>query len=311
MPHPARTKAFGKKANDIPQDGPIEVVNKRDPAPKEQETNAFWRILDRLLLWIPHEASPGFQALCLVALRMFFIPLAIALPLIALSAAATGNAILAWITAPLWILRLTCSSLIHELCRYSFVRRADRPLRAASIFACACLLAEVVGSRSIAIGVTDALVEIIASAAILVALNRRRNVPIVIAALVAIGATVNAIIPKFVVPKHVGPVSQDEPVVGNMRSWAKLYPGSTITLNRPQKILNLTQWEVSYVTNASPDRVADFYNATAGREGFALESDLFGIKTFRNPLNGDRFSYSAKARSSRSEVFFIAKCYGT
>ena len=102
-----------------------------------------------------------------------------------------------------------------------------------------------------------------------------------------------------------------EPVDGNMRSWAKLYPGSTITINRPQKILNLTQWQVSYVTNASPDRVADFYNATASREGFALDTNVFGIKTFRNAKNGDRFSFSTTASPGGSDVFFIAKYYAS
>jgi hypothetical protein len=98
---------------------------------------------------------------------------------------------------------------------------------------------------------------------------------------------------------------------GNMRSWAKLYPGSIITLNRPQKILSMTQWQVSYDTDVSPDRVAAFYNATASKEGFAPEATIFGIKMFRNPQNGNRFSYSAKATSHGSSVFFLAKYYGS
>jgi hypothetical protein len=127
---------------------------------------------------------------------------------------------------------------------------------------------------------------------------------------VVVHTAANVVGGKLTAPAHVGPVSQEVPAVGNMRSWAKLYPGAVITRNQTQKLLTLTHWRVSYVTNASADQVSSFYSSTASSEGFTPEAALLGLKLFRNPQNGNRFSYAVEPTAHGSRVFFDAKYYG-
>lgn len=310
MPHPIRSTTFGRKAGASPQLETVEFPIPREPSPHDRESIAILRFLDRLFLWIPHDEAPGFLDLCLVALRMLLIPLVMTAPLIALNWGREEKIDSSWILSSIWNLHLVLFPLVHELCRYSFVRRADRPLRAAMIFAGACLLMDVLMARTIASSTTNLVIELAASAAILFALDHKRHIPFVIAALVAVHTAGNVVGAKLTPPAHAGPVSQEVPAVGNMRSWAKLYPGAIITRNQTQKFLTLTDWRVTYLTDASADQVSSFYSSAASSGGLAPEAALLGLKMFRNPQNGNRFSYSVETTAHGSRVFFDAKYYG-
>ena len=309
MPHPARARTFGWKEHPIVPERAVHTPPpSRSPLPHGGASSVV-RFLDRLLLWIPNETSPGFLALCLSAVRILAVPMATVAVLLTLTNASANSPGLAWSSAAIWGVRLICSPVIHELCRYSFVRHASRPLRAAAIFACFFVLLDVLLMHTAVSVITNVCVELIASAGILFSLNYRRLVPVVIAVLAATDATGTIIIQKHTPSQHVGSVSQTGPTIGNMQSWAKLYPKAVITINRQEKILTLTQWTVSYDANATPGQISSFYEATARKEGFAPEFTVFGLRSFRNPRNGDRFTYSVKPAPGGSKVFFLAKYY--
>ena len=112
--------------------------------PAAAPSNPIVKFFDRVFLWLPNEQSPGFlcglpvsgapdpAADCLAAGASYVV--------LALFAPANFNPLQHSSTSPNWYVvlivpfALACIALVQELSRYAFVRRANNPVRAVSIF---------------------------------------------------------------------------------------------------------------------------------------------------------------------------------
>jgi hypothetical protein len=100
------------------------------------------------------------------------------------------------------------------------------------------------------------------------------------------------------------------PPVGAMPSWAKIYPGATLTTNKTSHLLGMTTWRVNYTVQASADDIAAFYEAAATKNGFNTKRVLVGLHNFRQDSTNSDFQYMIFTGPEGSNVYFQARSFG-
>jgi hypothetical protein len=280
-------------------------------------------VLDRLFLGIPNEREPGFLAVVVFFVRQ-----------IGFSAVAILLLLLSWLfllrpdlhpqdasaTSLIGVLMFGPLVFFEELGRYSFVRRADRPLRALVIFTVATALACVVfDTRDYYAMAWSVSATILASVALYFGLRLPRRLPYVVAALIFAHTAIYVIAPRFdpgsdqsdvAVAKQTPNLAPVAPSVGGMQSWAKLYPGATIIKSGTDKILTLTDWQVEYKVHALPAQIDMFYEDVARTKGFNSKVTILEWHRFTQDSTRDNFSYMiAPGNGGGYEVIFEARAF--
>ena len=100
--------------------------------------------------------------------------------------------------------------------------------------------------------------------------------------------------------------TQVAPPVVAMGTWAKLYPGGTITKNETRKLMNLTSWDIGYKVDATPEQIDAFYQALARQEGFDKKLSFGGLTRYDQSSTNNHFSYSIFEQPGGSRVLYTA-----
>jgi hypothetical protein len=332
MVQPMNGGAFGRRGLAV---APVTVTALQPPLSPPPQEETSWpapTFLERIFLWLPNEAAPGFLAVCLVLLRQAILPFVLMLAPFVLIALLSPQ-ILAHLGhgagAPKWqILSVVpfafgCFALVQELGRYSFVRRAEQPLRAISIFTATTVVAILLVYHThlyTCLWMTAA--QLAASAALVYVLPYRRYIPVVIAILIVGQTAIDVNAPGLFraantgstaqqagIPTGAANVSTDAPSAGNMQAWAKVYPGAVWTRNETQTFGPLTEWTVHYTVQATPDQVGAFYEALANTEGFTDTQTILSFHRFRQDSTRNDFSYFVVAGAAGSDVIFTARTF--
>jgi hypothetical protein len=248
--------------------------------------------LDRLFLGIPNEREPGALAVLVFFIRQY---------------AFEGVALLLFTTYLLSgtnrtggsgdLMRvLTFSPLIvfEELGRYSFVRRADRPLRALIVFTAPIVAISALVDRSDLLAFAwEAGWSLLASAALYWGLRHRPYLAYLTVGLIVAHLCVFEAMPRRAAdPPHQANLAPVAPSISEMSASAKLYPGATINMSRSRKLLGLTSWEVEYAAHASPEEIDAFYQSVALSSGFTQDPLFHGLRTFERASTRDEFHYT-------------------
>ncbi len=296
--------------------GPDLGINKIGP------TNPILKFLDRLLLWLPNERSPGLPAVGLFLVRQVMLPMVLLIGPLIVAGLAFPNTNLTQVfsKAPAWPAALfifLCFGSVQELGRYSFVRRADRPLRSLIIFTITTIMFVVIVYHDehyrMGFGIAG---QIVASGVLFYATRHRKYIVPILLAIIVSDVALYMIVPFK--SEHDGPKGKNQtpasapiaPAIGNMASWAKLYPGAVITKSSSDKFSDLTSWNVSYSVPASPEQIESFYESVAKDQGFAAAQNFGGLHMFRQDDTGNDFSYSVSTGSAGSDVNFQARTFG-
>jgi hypothetical protein len=267
-------------------------------------------ILDRVFLGIPNEREPGALAIVVFMARQYAFTAATVLCVLIGWLSSGGPAAGAKAADGLGLTRAFAFApliIFEELGRYAFVRRAERPLRALIVFTAPivaiCALFDLNDLYGLA---WEAGSSVLASAVLYWGLRYRGHLPYVVAALMAAHMAIFMAAPnadptrgKPPAPTNLAPVA---PAAGDMRSWAKLYPGGAIATSRTSTLLGLTDWDVNYEVQASPEEIDAFYRQVAHADGFAEEPVFAGLRSFKRDGDEDEFSYMAWRRASGSTV---------
>jgi hypothetical protein len=291
---------------------------------RSDPTNPVVKVLDRLFLWIPRECAPGLAAVCLFLLRQIVLSTVLMLTAFAALAMAFSGANLmeSFSKIPGWSIQIAISmsfGIVQELGRYSFVRHADRQIRSLIIFTITTTTFVLIAFHDDLYTVIWATVDQAAASVVMFyGLRFKRHIAIVIGAIVACHVVVYTMAPQ--IPKSLGiaPKTSQQtdstaptaPAVGDMKSWAKLYPGAVITKSSIDRMLGLTNWQVEYSVPASPDQIASFYETIARQRGFTDTQNLGGWHVFRQDSSNNDFSYSAIPAAKGSDVIFKARTFG-
>jgi hypothetical protein len=290
--------------------------------PRVGPANPLLKFLDRLFLWLPNDHAPGFPAVCLFLLRQFTLaPILMVGPLVVgMLVSPRANLVGDVGKTPGWVMAAfiaVCMALVQELGRYSFVRHAERPLRSLAVFTAVTLTIVLLMYHDRLYTVTwAAMAQLAASAAIFYGLQYRKYIAALIAAIIIGHTAVYAIAPQFFRPAAQAasdrPVSSspNAPDVGDMQSWAKLYPGAVITESKSETFLGLISWKVTYRVQASPDQIETFYETIANQRGFTDTQSLAGLHMFRQESTHDDFSYALTSDATGSQVMFQARTFG-
>jgi hypothetical protein len=293
------------------------TVRPRTPAPATGggSSSGFLRGLDKLFLGIPNERAPGVLAVLVFFARQFGFTAIAALLFVAgwfiFAPPVFGGALP---TLPAWARFFVVAPLIffEELGRYSFVRRAERPLRALAFFTIPVVAICALDAHNDLYELTWMTSStVLASAVIYWGLGRRRHLAYVVAGLFVAHTAVYMAAPSYdparatwQAPSNLAPVAPK----ADMENWAKLYPGAVISRSSVSTMLSLTDWKVEYSVQASPQEIDAFYRGIARAGGFDDETDFGGERLLEQDSTGDRFSYSVWRRpDGSSEVSFDAR----
>ena len=296
--------------------------------PAAAPSNPIVKFFDRVFLWLPNEQSPGFLAVCLYLVRQTLLPIALLLApyaVLALFAPANFNPLQHSSTSPNWYVvlivpfALACIALVQELSRYAFVRRANNPVRAVSIFTAVVIASLlIVYHDSLYTCAWTIAAQLAASAAIIYALRYRPYIHAAVVGLIICQTAVNVTAPGLFQPPqaaatHTQPakVSASVPSTGNMQAWAKLYPGAVLTKNETSKFMNLTEWSVEYTVQVSPDQIGGFYQTLANAEGFSNTQVILGYHRFTQDSTNNDFSYMVTTDATGSHVIFDARTFAS
>jgi len=279
--------------------------------------------LERMFLWIPDERAPGIPALGLALMRQAFLPFILAIVPIVITTVvgllfiarlpraqqapfldASGGALIA------------CQVLILELNRYAFVRRADDPAKGLLLITGVQIAVGLLISHAWLYTMAWQLaVQLAAAGALYLGLRVRRRIGVIIL-MIVLGHTVVDIAARRLEPPKAAsappaPPQTAEtvtvPDVGDMKTWAKLYPGSVVTRATTTSLLGLTDWQVSYTTPATPDQVTAFYRSAAADVGFTQTETLLGLQMYTRPNTNSRFTVLALKTSNGTLVSYDAR----
>jgi hypothetical protein len=323
MVQPAEGALFGRRGFARPSlpIAPPKAAPGRPP--RVDPANPFLKVLDRVFLWIPNDHAPGIPAVGLFLIRQFTLPLIlmIAPVLVFLVAAPNANLVEGLGKMPNWLLppfMMGSIALVQELGRYSFVRNADRPVRSLSVFTAAAIAFVLLMYHDNLARLGLALVaQFAAGAAIFYGLRYRRWIALIVAAIVVGHTAVYMAAPDLfgsqadsAKREQPASTSPDPPAVDDMQSWAKLYPGATVTESKTENFLGLTSWKVTYKVQASPEQIGSFYEGIATRRGFTDSTSLGGYHRFTQDSTRNDFSYAVVSETGVSEVIFEARTFG-
>jgi hypothetical protein len=266
-------------------------------------------LLKGLFLWIPEAEAPGVLAVLVYLLRQATFPLLLVLgPMLAFILTTHAMPRLDQLVTPIMAFVFGCMALIQELNRYAFVRSAEKPLRAMTIFCAVTICGIVVIYHSYPYTMAWSIAaQLAASAALLWGLRQGIRVPVLLAALVTAQTLVSITAPQFFRPPQATPaphaisaaqtssaapeaVDATPPNVGTMQSWVKLYPSATVVSANTQHILGMTDWRVQFKAEATPDQVRSYYDGVADQSGFKQRQDFGDLRTYIDADSQDRFS---------------------
>ncbi|HLI68052.1 MAG TPA: hypothetical protein VKU90_16935 [Caulobacteraceae bacterium] len=269
------------------------------------------------MLWIPRAENPGIPAVLLFLARqaLLSVPLMLVAYLLFASVATAAGwpaSVYAFVTPALVFGGL---EVVPGLARYSFVRHAQRPLRALGIFTATVIAMLVLfyhGSPYVLAWMIP--VQFAAGAAMYFGVRRRLYAPALVLAIFTAQTTLDVAMPNFVYDPRVAdapPPLDPEPTTDGMPTWGKLYPGAVVRKSETSGILGLTDWDATYTVQATPAQIDSFYKATADATGFNDEMTLAGDHRFTQDSSQDWFSYMIIANGSRPEVLFSARARGS
>lgn len=326
MAQPIETEAFGRRGAARAAPGRPPAPNRQSPSEAPKLGNPLLSFLDKVFLWLPGERSPGPRAVAVVIVRQAALPVILGIMPILILVASGANFFQflnasaerdAYAYVAMGAL-VACVALVQELNRYAFARRADRTVRALVIITVVEIAFALIFShdRLYTMG-WQAAEQVAASIALFFGLKLRKHIGAIILLIVVGHGAVDLIAPQFFrppdvkssTPLHMAAESVVAPTVGDMRAWAKLYPGSIVTSAKSSSMLGLTSWRVEYTTPASPELVGAFYQATAKAEGFTDTQSFGGVTSFRQSSNQNEFHYMAVANSTGAEVIFEARTF--
>jgi len=92
-------------------------------------------------------------------------------------------------------------------------------------------------------------------------------------------------------------------------SWAKIYLGAAITSARSLTLFGLSDWQVSFSTQASPVEIDEFYQRVSTETGFTDAEVLVGMRYFKRNATRDEFSYLMLPVPGGTEVAFRARSW--
>jgi hypothetical protein len=281
-----------------------------------------------VFLWIPKDQAPGVGAVCLFLLRQITLPLVLMIgPFVLWEAVAPAkfdplrhmSSMPGWATAIIVPLIFGCIIFVQELGRYSFVRKAERPLRALAVFTAVvivCIL--VLNHDRLYTMVWMICAQLAASGVLFYGLHYRRYIYAIILAIVIGHTAIFVTAPQFFRPAEPASsaASQSDstapvaPSAGGMQSWARLYPGAAITRSSVDTLFGITDWKVTYKVHASADQIEAFYKTTASEQGFADEGSLLGMHRFTQDSTRNDFSITIAPDPVGSLVIFDARASG-
>jgi hypothetical protein len=296
--------------------------------------------LDRVFLWIPNENAPGFPAIGMALIRQTVLPFFLMLTPIVLLAlinpsqfAQLRHTDSSWMLSGIMALVFGSVSLVQELSRYSFVRRADNPFRAILIFDTVTItFILLLFHNHIYTMAWMIALEVGASAAIYYVAQQRKDIIFVVSAVIISHASINIFAPQFfkmpatfeantassampITTSQAGQPSaledgvssSETPAVADLPSWAKVYPGAAIVENKFEPMFaGSKRWTIEYNASASPEEVDQFYQTTARAERFSSLSSLAGVRVFRQQDTGDSYFYKPDQTSPKTvHVTFI------
>jgi hypothetical protein len=280
-------------------------------------------VLDLIFLRIPNEQNPGVLAVLVFFCRQFLFS-GVAMMLLAAGYLVFVNPD-HLLDAPHDVLTgsiIAFGPLVffEELGRYSMIRRAERPLRALATFTAATAAVCALAFRGyLPLAAWTVSATVLASVALYWGLRHRRYLAWLVAGLIIahvaayIAAphsdTAHASAPKQTAEPsaNLAPVA---PSVGDMPSWARLYPGAKISQSKTQTLLGLTSWQVNYSVQASPAQVDAFYQKAAQDAGFTDTQTLVGLHTFRQKSTDNDFRYMIWNDVHGPLVMFEARTFG-
>jgi len=340
MFQPAQRTAFGRKAVVDPPIDAAEIVSVAQPlrsmraqqvwnggqhGPEPVQQHGRARFLDKVFLWLPDAEAPGFRAIGLVLLRQALLPLVVMLvPIVVVAIVmvklhmtsfnpgAAGYAIPSWWVASILPFGFGAMNLVQELNRYGFVRQAERPVRAVSIFSSVAIVVSLLLSHNSLIAVLGAIAtQVIASAALIFALDYRKYIAGVLVALIAVHTAYDVKLLFVTHPNHSGPIAHKpgsiEPVPASLQSWARLYPGAVPDRANTMTMLGIVNWSARYTIKASPDQIGAFYQDLATRQGFTQTRVILGQHQYSIPGKSSGFRYSVFPTEQGSMVDFLAQ----
>ena len=279
-------------------------------------------VLERIFLWIPDAEAPGVLAVLTYILRQTVLPLALLLtPLVIYVTATHSLPSFEHLGALFAILVFGCMDLVQELNRYAFVRQAERPFRAATIF-CTVTICGIVllyhDSPYTLVWMIAA--QLSASAALLWGLQAGIYAAPLVAVIVACQTLVSVAAPRLLPHaggSHSSPagrastptaplVDATPPDVGGMRAWAKPYPGATVSRATTLHLLGVTDWRVQYSAHATPEQIRAFYDDLAQQGGFTQQKDFVGQRTYTQPATANEMSvFTLKAGDDTQVVYHV------
>jgi hypothetical protein len=325
---PSADVAFGRRERPPapvatpPQSAAPDMPQPEAP-PRAASGSPVLRFLDRLFLWIPTAQSPG-----LGAVGLFLVRQAILAPIMMMAlfwALMLAFPKVNWIDGisktPAFVpmsFVCSCVAVVLELGRYSFVRSADRPMRSLSIVTAVTIALNLLLYRSLLAMCWAIPAQLAASAAMFYGLRIRRYIAVVILAIIVGDVSVYVTAPQaFQPPATSAPASNDPPVaaspdppaVGNMQAWAQLYPGAVVVRSRTRTMFGLTDWDVTYKVQATPEQIDSFYQSLASQQGFAAEQSFGGLHMFTRESTRDRFTYAVTTDAEGVQVIFDARSF--
>jgi hypothetical protein len=291
-------------------------------------SNPVLKFLDGVFLWLPNDRSPGVGAVALYLVRQALLTIAVVVaPLIVLMllAGTSAGKMLNPAAMPPWLgesvvaLCFGAFALVQELSRYAFVRHAERPARSLVVFTGVVVVCILIFDHDRLYTPAWMIAWQLATSAVLYfALRRRELIGFVVAGLIACQTLVDVTAPQLFpvkapaaskatsAPQGTAAASVVPPAVGNMKAWAQLYPGATVTQTKTDKLFGLTTWRVDYQTSASPEEIGAFYQSLAKQQGFTETMGVAGVHIFENPARS-RFTYVVATDAGHSDVDFEAR----
>jgi hypothetical protein len=332
MIQPEQSSAFGQKVAIDPPGDAAEALSLAQPSSRfrsQRDWNARQSarssFFDRVFLWLPDAQAPGFLAIGLVLLRQVLLPVVLMLvPFVVLglvmanlhltsfNPGAPLYAVPSWLLLSVLPFLFGTMNLVQELNRYAFVRYAESPVRAMSIFSAVAIGVGLLFSHHGLIVVLGQIaIQLIASAVIIFALNCRNSIAAVLIALVVGQTACDVMLLHTNQTAHVGSLAHKPqaitPAPASLQSWARLYPGAVTERANTMTMLGVVNWSAGYTVKASPDQIGAFYQDLANRQGFTESRVILGQHQFKSPGSISGFRYTVLPSEQGSMVDFQAQ----